>query len=60
MWYDKSSSDSDGANLDIISPVMGNRNTIGSDGSIIKDTTVGAGSILAGGLNLNNINLFKR
>lgn len=60
MWYDNSSSNTDGAKLDIIAPVMGNRDTIGSEGSIITDTTVGVGSILAGGLNINDINLFKR
>ena len=60
MWYDNSTSNSDGAKLDIIAPVMSNRDTLGSAGSIITDTTVGVGSILAGGLDINDINLFKR
>lgn len=60
MWYDNGNDPSFIANLDVVSPVMGNRNTLGSNGTIIKNTTAAAGGLLVGGLNLNDINLFKR
>jgi hypothetical protein len=55
MWYDNSNNKSYSANVDIISNVIGNRNTIDSNGCIILDTTSGAGTILSGGNLINNI-----